>query len=269
MLRARLLLIVVVISALLLAWPAGAEQQTETTVDSDSSSISVTLVQRDGDDAANSDNASHHPVPPLQAPPPMLRLVTELRVDPATGRTCAFIYDAAGPYDVRDETRAIDMIGLYGLCPGSKAVAGTPSAAAAAAQVWRDGVHLDPPTMTVKPGWAITGKPAYLEIGGAQTLSQPFPVFGYDIAIAATSTYDVDWGDGTTATGLSTQGGPWPDGEISHVYERAGTKTVTVVQRWTADWSIGPTTRGRIVNQLVTRTTLALEARQLQAVRNR
>ena len=251
--------------------PARADADSATgtaTAGDDNQSINLYLRDQTGDDSA--DVSTHHePMPPQQAPPPMLRLVTELRVDPATGRTCAFIYDARGPYDGRDETRAIDMIGLYGLCPGSKAVAGTPSAAAAAAQVWRDGVHLDPPTMTVKPGWAITGKPAYLEIGGAQTLSQPFPVFGYDIAIAATSTYDVDWGDGTTATGLSTQGGPWPDGEISHVYERAGTKTVTVVQRWTADWSIGPTTRGRIVNQLVTRTTLALEARQLQAVRNR
>ena len=153
--------------------------------------------------------------------------------------------------------------------PGVQSVAGTPSAAAAAAQVWRDGVHLDPPTMTVKPGWAITGKPAYLEIGGAQTLQKPFSVFGYDIAIDATSTYDVDWGDGTTAHGLTSQGGPWPDGSISHVYERAGFNTLTVTQRWSADWSIGAANRGRILDQLVTRATLAIESRQVQAVRDR
>jgi hypothetical protein len=262
--RARWLILGVAALAAV-ARPALADSSTVAVEDDDT--VVLTLTQ----DTSTPGNSTHHggPQPAEQPPPPNLRLVTELRVDPATGRTCAFIYDAPGAYDARDEARAIDAIGLYGLCPGSKAVAGTPSAAGAAAQVWRDGVHLDPPTLTIRPGWAVTGKPAFLEIGGDRTLNRPFHVFGYDIAIAAGSTYDVDWGDGTTATGLTTQGGPWPDGPLSHVYERAALHTVTVVQRWTADWSIGPNNRGRIANQLLTRTTLALETRQVQAVRSR
>src|SRR4051812_29065401 len=60
----------------------------------------------------------HHHGAPNQPPPPMLRLVTELRVNPVTGRPCAFSYNAPGLSDPSDETLAIKLVSQYGPCPG-------------------------------------------------------------------------------------------------------------------------------------------------------
>ncbi|MBW3615720.1 MAG: hypothetical protein KY439_10500, partial [Actinobacteria bacterium] len=78
----------------------------------------------------------------------------------------------------------------------------------------------------------------------------------------------VDWGDGTVERNIRRRGGPWPEGDITHVYTHVGTYTVTVTQRWTATWRVG-SQQGVIADRLVTTGSLPIEARQLQAVRNR
>ena len=55
----------------------------------------------------------------------------------------------------------------------------------------------------------------------------------------ATGKYYVDWGDGTTTGPHSVEGGPWPDGQITHEYIHIGAYDVVVTERWTATWSFG------------------------------
>lgn len=126
---------------------------------------------------------------------------------------------------------------------------------------------LPAPTLDVVPGYALTGKPVYLQIAGPR--QRRFDVdnpIGTDVAITATSRYLVEWGDGTT-TATSSQGGPWPGGDVTHTYTRAAPAvTVTVTQLWEASWSAGAAA-GDLAG-LRTSSTLTLPVRQLQAVRN-
>lgn len=140
-----------------------------------------------------------------------------------------------------------------------------PSAAALAA--WEHDVVLPAPTLRVQPGWAIVGQLAYLELGGTRTVHWSGVALGVPVDIDATGTYDVDWGDGTVATGLPGPGGSWPTGNITHAYQRAGTYTISVVQRWRAAWRAGAAV-GTIPVGLFTRATLALPAREVQAARD-
>lgn len=127
---------------------------------------------------------------------------------------------------------------------------------------------LPSPVVRVVPDYAITGKPVYLQIEGPR--DQAFEVdnpIGDDVAIAATSRYLVDWGDGTTET-TTSQGGPWPNGEVIHTYTVAAADLkITVTQLWSAGWTAGPA--GGELGDLRTTSTLPLPVTQLQAVRNR
>jgi hypothetical protein len=122
--------------------------------------------------------------------------------------------------------------------------------------------------LAVTPDYAITGKTVYLRIGGAPTAT--FHVdnpLGPAVDIAATSRYIVDWGDGSAPTTTASQGGPWPDGDVTHVYDRAAsTVTITVTQAWSATWTAGPGEGGALDN-LRTGGSLSLRVEQLQAVR--
>jgi hypothetical protein len=97
---------------------------------------------------------------------------------------------------------------------------------------------LPAPTLRVQPGEAIVGLLAYLEIGGPRTAAFNVTILGVPVTVSATSTYEVDWGDGSPHTaGLTTQGGPYPDGTIIHAYQSSGHFTITVTQHWTATWA--------------------------------
>lgn len=141
-----------------------------------------------------------------------------------------------------------------------------PPADEAARSFW-DVRVLPSPVLKVVPDYAITGKLVYLEIAGES--EQRFDVdnpLGDDVAIHATSTYRVDWGDGTTTTTRS-QGGPWPSGDVTHVYERTSPGVaITVTQLWSATWTAGPST-GDLAD-LQTTGALTMPVTQLQAVRN-
>ncbi|HWW52857.1 MAG TPA: hypothetical protein VNY84_03775 [Acidimicrobiales bacterium] len=162
-------------------------------------------------------------------------------------------------------------LGLFSFCvmPGSAtAPPPPPPPGMVASQAWQHLVPLPHPTAGVKPGEAIVGHLAYLEIGGPQTIQWSGVALGVPVSITATSTYDVDWGDGTPPdTGLTTQGGPWPTGTITHAYQFAGDFVITVTQRWTANWTAEGAS-GTIANALFTTGTLPLPAREVQANRD-
>ena len=129
-------------------------------------------------------------------------------------------------------------------------------------------VTLPSPTIEIVPGYAITGKRVYLQIGGPRTATFTVPnPLGPAVGIDVTSDYLVDWGDGTTII-TSSQGGPWPGGDVTHTYERTSPRTtIAVVQRWTAHWVAGDD-QGPI-SGLRTEARRDLRVTEVQAVRNR
>lgn len=104
--------------------------------------------------------------------------------------------------------------------------------------------RLPSPAPRIRPGRAITGKEAFLEIAGAGPQSYLFgnPIGEGGVAVQATPSYTVDWGDGTV-TETTSNGGPWPDGDVRHTYENVGHYDVVVTARWRAR-SAAPTADG-------------------------
>lgn len=155
-------------------------------------------------------------------------------------------------------------------CPTDGTTTAPPSPADLARDFW-DVRRLPSPTLAVTPDYAITGKTVYLRIGNprATTFDVDNPL-GPAVHINATSRYRIDWGDGTPPTTTTSQGGPWPHGDVTHVYDHAVPRgvTITVTQLWSATWTAGPGTGGSL-DTLQTAGTLTLRVEQLQAVRNR
>ena len=108
-----------------------------------------------------------------------------------------------------------------------------------AMQGWEE-VQLPKPEPYIAPGWAITGKYAYLETRGQlrHVFTQGTPIG--PLEITSTGRYFVDWGDGEKTGPYSTEGGPWPDGTITHTYIHVGHYDVVVTEEWTATWRLGP-----------------------------
>jgi hypothetical protein len=155
-------------------------------------------------------------------------------------------------------------------CP--KDAIDVPSPQTIAAATWQDVKNLPVPALATKPDHAVTGKKVYLEILGPRTWRQVIdnPI-GDDITITATSDYVVDWGDPAhpDKTVTTSQGGPWPDGDVTHVYTDAfPERDIVVTQRWTATWTAG--SQSGTLTQLQTQSQpLRIEVRQIQAVRDR
>lgn len=119
--------------------------------------------------------------------------------------------------------------------PGVTAPAETPSMVAR--RYW-ELVPLPRPQPHIAPGRAITGKPAYLETRGDVTHTYTNSTSFGPLEIVATGRYYVDWGDGATAGPYTHEGGPWPDGRITHEYIDIGAYDVVVTERWTATWRL-------------------------------
>lgn len=155
----------------------------------------------------------------------------------------------------------------HSYCDGVTPMSVSPAVAAQIA--WERLVKLERPAPRIQPGEAITGKAAYLEIGGARDGAWHFDEYGYGIDLSATSVYDVDWGDGEWSRAVTSNGGPWPSGDVRHVYTQAGTFTVTVHQVWSATYSINGA-GGPVPGALQTQGTIAdFPVIEVQAVRNR
>jgi hypothetical protein len=95
------------------------------------------------------------------------------------------------------------------------------------------------PRPAIAPGRAITGKTAYLETGSRLNhIYTADTVFGI-LQIKANGVYHVDWGDGYKTGPYNIEGGPWPNGRITHEYQNEDTYDVVVTIRWTATWQLG------------------------------
>lgn len=160
----------------------------------------------------------------------------------------------------------LTLLASHKLCPGVTLPAATTPAIAAQA-FWRS-IPLPVPHPYIAPGWAITGKPSYLETHGVLhpapwTAATPLG----PLTITASGTYFVDWGDpvGTWSGPFTREGAPWPDGTITHVYDFVGNYTVTIRQLWTATWALG--NQHGSLTQLLTQATIAgFPVEQVQAV---
>jgi hypothetical protein len=137
-----------------------------------------------------------------------------------------------------------------------------------AEQFWQT-IPLPKPNPTIPPGYAITGKPAYLVTNGSlhpspYTRATPLG----QLVITATGSYDIDWGDSVPSSWAGPygeEGQPWPDGQIFHTYDVAGTYNVVVRENWTASWVIGAA--HGVLGDLHTEATIpAYQVKQLQAI---
>lgn len=171
-------------------------------------------------------------------------------------------------YVYRRRSAEANELANLGVCPADPDVERGPTPGELARDFW-DVRLLPRPQPTVVPDYAVVGKRVFLHIGGAPrtTFDVPNPV-GADVHIAATSRYVVDWGDGTTTT-TTSQGGPWPHGDVTHVYDTARTRvTIRVTQVWSARWT-APGTNGGSLDDLRTGGDVTIAVVQVQPVRNR
>ncbi|HEX5265174.1 MAG TPA: hypothetical protein VFW24_00220 [Acidimicrobiales bacterium] len=158
------------------------------------------------------------------------------------------------------------------MCQGAPAAPAGPAAPAAiAAQFWSSQGEnaLVKPAPRIRPGYAVTGKTAYLETGG--TMAQVFndPTGAGALQIQASGQFWVDWGDGTPLQGpFDSTGAPYPDGTITHVWSDTGSYAVTVYERWTARWSLAGQT-GTLAGLRTVGQIPAFPVKELVSVRNR
>lgn len=137
-----------------------------------------------------------------------------------------------------------------------------------AEQFWLS-IPLPVPHPSIPPGYAITGKTAYLVTGGT-TAPPPYveqTPLG-TLTIIAKGSYYIDWGDPASpglAGPYTVEGQPYPTGVITHVYDYVGTDRVVVEERWTATWTLDGAA-GTLGGLHTTGTIAAYPVRQLQAV---
>jgi len=126
--------------------------------------------------------------------------------------------------------------------------------------------ELPEPGLVVQPGYAVTGLTAYLEIHTPDDLA--FTFAGFRNAVFATcrwTSFDVDWGDGSPVAGVTSVGGPYPSGDVTHVYQQASaTDDLHVTETWSCPWrdEIG----GAGVVIVASDSHLPLEIREIQTL---
>jgi hypothetical protein len=128
--------------------------------------------------------------------------------------------------------------------------------------------ELPVPQLTVQPGYAVTGLTAYLQIATGDNL--PFTFAGFRNAVMMVCSwnhFDVKWGDGSEDPDVTSTGGPYPNGDVTHVYETASPgDDLGVTEYWSCPWHDELGAVG-VVN-LQTAGALPLEVRQIETVEN-
>jgi hypothetical protein len=133
-----------------------------------------------------------------------------------------------------------------------------------AARYWET-IPLPRPDPYIAPGWAITGKLAYLETNGELSHTYTNNTVSGPLEIHAVGSYYVDWGDGESSGPYTREGRPWPDGEITHEYVWAKHYDIVLTERWTATWALAGR-HGTLRELHTTGRINDFAARQLQAV---
>ena len=192
------------------------------------------------------------------------------------GEQCVELVDLVGPNEANSaataqaEARYLRALATTPQCrdaPPAAAVATTP--AIEAARFWQQ-MDLPPLAPHIAPGRAIVGLPAFLETGGAPSVTDGGDTPFGPLTITATRSVEVAWDDGpgSTTGPHDGAGGPYPDGDITWVYGRSGPRDVAVTQTWTAAWAIGEAT-GTFSGRGTTSTLFGFPVDEVQAVRNR
>ncbi len=137
--------------------------------------------------------------------------------------------------------------------------------------------QLPRPELSVPPGYAMTGMPAYLVTGDDHDLAfntnrqVDIEGFAFDIDISATGVSTVDWGDGTESVTYTEPGRPYPDGEVRHTYRDRGDVDISITDEWevvfTATTGTGTTLTDTITATLATTTLPDVEVQEYRAVR--
>jgi len=143
--------------------------------------------------------------------------------------------------DFQTEMQFLRLARNYDVCPDTVLPTTTPQMEAAS---FLERIQLPTPTPYVEPGRLPVGFEAFLETGAptTQTFTTDTP-FG-PLTLTATAEIYVDWDDPHDDTEgfdgpYSGQPGPYPDGDIKHVYQYGGLYEIEVRYEWTAAWSIG------------------------------
>ena len=143
-----------------------------------------------------------------------------------------------------------------------------PPTAADIAASWSQSATLPNPRLRIRPGYAVTGLTAYLEIGTPSpwTVTIPDPVRNDAITVSCgPTTFDVNWGDGSPVEQTTSTGGPYPNGDVTHVYQQAAPSyTVAVTEHWACRWS-DPQGNGGTLTGLRSAGRLPLEVREIQS----
>jgi hypothetical protein len=97
----------------------------------------------------------------------------------------------------------------------------------------------DPEPVVEPDAQGVAGMRVFLEIGGESTFVETQGPITLRMAV---SEYTIDWGDGspTTTTTPAQRGGPYPDGELWHVYDTVGRPVITVTAAWEGTFSLTP-----------------------------
>lgn len=151
-------------------------------------------------------------------------------------------------------------------CPKPAPAAANPTTLAQ--QFWQT-IDLPVPRPSIPPGYAITGKQAYLVTQGT-THPAPFvrqtPVGR--LTVTAVGSYVVNWGDGSSPTWTGPydeEGQPWPNGQIIHTFDDAGYFNVQVVENWTATWTLAGQT-GHLAGLRTSASVRHFHAEQVEAI---
>jgi hypothetical protein len=112
--------------------------------------------------------------------------------------------------------------------------------AADAGQVYRDELKPNAASISPQPAngpWVVNFR-SYFMATGAGPRSGTFGPAGARMTISATPTYVWNWGDGSAPLETTSTGGPYPTGDVTHVYRGKGARTVTLTTRWSATFTV-------------------------------
>ncbi|HEU0129459.1 MAG TPA: hypothetical protein VFQ85_00525 [Mycobacteriales bacterium] len=87
-------------------------------------------------------------------------------------------------------------------------------------------------------GKVLVNKAAYFAATGAAPMTETFGPAGARLTLTATPSYVWDFGDGSAAFETASAGGPYPTGDVTHVYRDAARPTVTLTTRWSATFTV-------------------------------
>jgi hypothetical protein len=151
--------------------------------------------------------------------------------------------------------------------PGAANPLNNASVTEAFQQELRDAQQLSPPQLKISPSSAIPGLPVFMSISGAQntTINLLREVAGHQVHVVLNSTYDIDWGDGTAFT-TSSQGGPFPNGDVQHTYVDSNPYVIVVRQHWKGRWTSDDGRSGTIVGDPLTQASASITILDAEAI---